>query len=295
MELYQLKYFMETVHLGSMNKAALKLNVSQPALSVAIRNLESELRTTLFERKGKKVVLTKTGSAILPDVERMLQYEEEIKKVALDSTREINTVRLVVLAGSAIVPEIITRYHSSHPHIDLIVIHKNSTEMEQPDLIINAKIRSNRLKENETVILTEKILVAVPRDHELASRSSITKEELQNDELIGLNRNLSLRNIEEEYCKQEGLSLKHSVECDNPAILRDLISRGIGPALVAEKTWLCQFQPAVKLIPIEGTPWTRDIVIERTYFRKNNELLDQFSEFLMKEYESMCNNFSGRH
>ncbi|MFA6706554.1 MAG: LysR family transcriptional regulator, partial [Sphaerochaetaceae bacterium] len=77
MELRQLKCFYETINSGSMNKAAEKLFTSQPALSIAIKNLESELGQQLFIRNGKKVTPSKYGMAIFPHVEKMIQYEKE--------------------------------------------------------------------------------------------------------------------------------------------------------------------------------------------------------------------------
>lgn len=266
-----------------MNKASSNMYISQPALSIAIRNLEAELNTALFERIGKKLVITKTGEAIVPCVEKILQYEEEIKRLSKNADREVRTVRLLVLAGSAMFPGIITTYRILHPHIDFNVIHKNSADIEPPDLIIKAGDEFRRLKDNETLMLTEKILMAVPKNHKLAEKDVINVRDLPDYELIGLNGNLSLKNIEEIFCKREGITLKHSIECDNPSILRDLISRGIGPALVAEKTWLFQQQTSVKLIPLDNPMWKRDIIIEKTGFRNNHALVDDFSDFLLKE------------
>ncbi len=287
MELHQLKCFIETVRTGSMNKASNILHVSQPALSISIRNLEDELAAPLFNRNGKKISLTATGELIVPYVEKILQYENEIKITSANRDKETKTVRLLVLAGSAVIPGIITAYHSMFPQIDFNVIQENSKGSEQPDLIIKARTESSKLNENEIVILKEKILVAVPKDHELSNRDTITSKELQKYELIGLNRNLAMRTIEDEYCKRDGINLCHSIECDNPSILRDLITRGIGPALVAEKTWMFQFQSHVKLIPIVDPYWTREIILEKTNFRNNSDVLEQFKNFLLKEFSKL--------
>ncbi len=72
MELYQLKYFMETVKAGSMTKAARNLFVSQPAISQALGKLESELETSLFERGERNFTITETGKLLYVYAERIL-------------------------------------------------------------------------------------------------------------------------------------------------------------------------------------------------------------------------------
>ncbi|MDD3996659.1 MAG: LysR family transcriptional regulator [Sphaerochaetaceae bacterium] len=282
MELRQLKCFYETISSGSMNKAAEKLFTSQPALSIAIKNLESELGQQLFIRNGKKVTPSKYGMAIFPHVEKMIQYEKEIISVCSNIEAERNKIRLSVLAGSAAVSDIVSSFLKEHPEIDLVMQQKDlSQDDTEPDLIIKAS-RTKPVGENSIVALKERILVAVPKEHELASHTSIDLEELQHYHLISLKKNLALREFEDYHSAQKNIVLKHSIECDNPSILRSIISNGLGVALVAEKTWLFQDQSSVVLIPFNDTRWARYIIIEKTGFRNNDEILKLFIEYTLE-------------
>ncbi|KHF37283.1 HTH-type transcriptional regulator GltC [Paenibacillus sp. P1XP2] len=65
MTLQQLKYVIEVANRGSMNEAAKRLFISQPSLSNAIKELETELRITIFERTNKGITLSKEGAEFL--------------------------------------------------------------------------------------------------------------------------------------------------------------------------------------------------------------------------------------
>src|ERR1700761_3006814 len=73
MNLKQLEYFVRVAELGSFGKAALQLNMSQPALSRQVRLLETDLRTTLLIRNGRGVVLTEIGKRLFDHGLRVLQ------------------------------------------------------------------------------------------------------------------------------------------------------------------------------------------------------------------------------
>ncbi len=76
----QIKTFLWVTRLGGFRKAAERLNLSQPAVSTRISNLENELRVPLFERGPGVLVLTKQGTLLLAYAEQMLFVEEEIKQ-----------------------------------------------------------------------------------------------------------------------------------------------------------------------------------------------------------------------
>ena len=75
---HHLRYFREVATEGNLSKAAQRLNVSQSALSMQIRNLEERLGHALFERVGRKLVLTEVGHIALDHAERIFSAGEEL-------------------------------------------------------------------------------------------------------------------------------------------------------------------------------------------------------------------------
>ena len=86
MELHQLKYFIAVVETGSFSKAAKMCFVAQPSLSQQIIKLEKEIGQKLFDRLGKKVVLTEAGSTLLPSAKSIINESNEIKFRITDET-----------------------------------------------------------------------------------------------------------------------------------------------------------------------------------------------------------------
>ena len=123
MNLSQLQYFRTLAKEEHYTRAAQILSITQPSLSHAIAQLEQELGTRLFEKKGRNVVLTRYGKIFLPYVEESLKVLEE----GVQRTKELNGSKegMIHLAyiytlGSTFVPKMVRRFLDAYPdyHID---------------------------------------------------------------------------------------------------------------------------------------------------------------------------------
>ncbi len=101
MELRHLRYFLMVAQEGHFSRAAEKLHIVQPALSMQIRSLEEELDAALFTRTSRKVTLTTAGEILLPEARRILAQAERAKELVRKSVRgEIGSIR-VGFSGNA--------------------------------------------------------------------------------------------------------------------------------------------------------------------------------------------------
>ncbi|MGH6951935.1 MAG: LysR family transcriptional regulator, partial [Vitreimonas sp.] len=97
MDRYQLRYFLAVAETGNFSKAAAKVNVTQPTLSVGIAKLEGEVGARLFERTTRRVSLTQAGSRFLAHARRITQeYEAALREVS--ETPQLKRVRAGVLS-----------------------------------------------------------------------------------------------------------------------------------------------------------------------------------------------------
>ena len=100
MELRHLRYFVAVAEMENVSRAALKLHVSQPALSRQIRDLEDEIGFCLLERTAKSVRLTDAGHAFLNDARTLLQQADEAgQESARDRQRRTNGTESGLFAG----------------------------------------------------------------------------------------------------------------------------------------------------------------------------------------------------
>ena len=117
----QIKTFLWVARLGGFRKAAERLNLSQPAVSTRISNLELELRVQLFERGPGVLVLTKHGTLLLSYAEQMLFVEEEIKqRVANPSEAEgLFRVGASETIAQAWLPEFLKAFSEQYPRVNV--------------------------------------------------------------------------------------------------------------------------------------------------------------------------------
>lgn len=117
----QIRTFLWVAKLGGFRKAAARLNLSQPAVSTRIANLENELRVPLFERGPGDLVLTKHGTLLLSYAEQMLFVEEEIKhRVANPSeTAGLFRVGASETIAQAWLPEFLKALSKQYPRVNV--------------------------------------------------------------------------------------------------------------------------------------------------------------------------------
>lgn len=117
----QIKTFLWVARLGGFRKAAERLNLSQPAVSTRIANLEQELRVPLFERGMGEPVLTRHGALLLSYAEQMLFVEEEIKQRVADPSETVGQFRIGAseTIAQAWLPDFLKAFSECYPRVNV--------------------------------------------------------------------------------------------------------------------------------------------------------------------------------
>src|SRR5882724_4270844 len=198
-ELRHLRYFVAVAEMENVSRAALKLHVSQPALSRQIRDLEDELGVQLFERTGKAVNLTDAGRVFLREARTVLERTNEaVKNVrAFAQTGETELhVGYSPLPGAQILPLVLRAFQQAMPDVH-VRLHDWSNEQ------IAVGLRDGRLKVALVAralkrgpfgdfrfeeLLREHIRLAVPPNHPFAQRRSVSLADAAQQPFVGLTR-----------------------------------------------------------------------------------------------------------
>jgi len=109
----------EELHFG---RAAKRVHLSQPALSLQIKSMEEELQVTLLSRSRRKTELTQSGQIFLPEAREVLQrIEQAISKVRRASLGEVGTLNVgfISTAAAVILPPLVKRFRAKHTHVDI--------------------------------------------------------------------------------------------------------------------------------------------------------------------------------
>jgi DNA-binding transcriptional LysR family regulator len=198
-ELRHLRYFVAVAEMENVSRAALKLHVSQPALSRQIRDLEEEIGFSLLERTAKSVRLTDAGRAFLGDARALLQKADEAvtkaRAVASAEPAELH-VGYSPTPTAEILPKILRTFQKQMPNVH-VKLHDSSNK----DILDG--IRDGRLQLGLIVpplkgstlqdlryeeLFHERVCVAVALQHPFARRRAIPIAEVAAEPLISLTR-----------------------------------------------------------------------------------------------------------
>ena len=121
-----------------MTRAAEELNVSEPTLSRAIRQLVRELETKLFERRGRSIALTESGHVLLFLAREILKSMEGLEAEVKGVHQTFQPVRLVARAASCLIPGLLEEFTKQYPEISVIVIQNDIGNKYSPTVIVAA-------------------------------------------------------------------------------------------------------------------------------------------------------------
>ncbi|OMD95551.1 LysR family transcriptional regulator [Paenibacillus odorifer] len=237
MELLQLQYFLAVARLEHMTEAARNLHVTQSSLSKTIQRLEEDLGVPLFDRVGRKLRLNESGSRFLRRAERALFELEQGKQELSDlSSPEHGTLELAVTTASTL-PNILREFRKKRPdiqyHVQMLTTQEMVTLLNRGEVdycLSSPPIKGDVIECQ--IVFIDPILVAVPKGHRLANRSSVTLIELRDEWFVGVKSGYGTRDLIDSVCKSVGFVPKYVYEGDEPARLSTLVEAEIGLAFI---------------------------------------------------------------
>ena len=190
MDLYQIRYFLAIAETSSFTKAAERLYVSQPSLSAGIKKLEKEMGVVLFERGGRKVLLTSAGEFFLPKAENILkEYQSALHVLKGFKDRPLLRLGTLHTIRGCNLARLIGTYRQKHPNVRIELYNSHLEELQdwleqgKIDLAITSLGHHNEPKTSQE-LFRQKLLLAVSPEHPFAQRSSIQLADLEGEPLI---------------------------------------------------------------------------------------------------------------
>ncbi|GGP23698.1 LysR substrate-binding domain-containing protein [Silvimonas iriomotensis] len=195
MDLRQLRYFLAVAEEAHFGRAAERLHIVQPALSMQIKALEDELGGPLFVRTSRKVELTAAGEVLLIEARRTLEQAERARVAVQDSlSGQLGTVRIGFAGNAVFSGQLVTdlhRFHRAYPHAGLEVV--EVPPQEQLDALLAGRIDVAYCPDHgglatpglDVVQVGEwPLLAAMATDHPLTSRVHIGLSDIAAQPLI---------------------------------------------------------------------------------------------------------------
>ena len=240
MNLRDLKYLVALADHKHFGRAAAACFVSQPTLSTQIRKLEDELGVPLVERAPRKVMLTPAGREAADRARRIVAEVEQMKEAARRSQDpEAGTVRLGIFPTLApyLLPHVIPRVRERFPHLELLLVEEKSDELltrlregRLDAAILALPVLDDQL--HTEFLFEEPFVLAVPGQHPLASRSSLTLDELSEQRLLLLEDGHCLREQALDVCRLSGAHEKTGFRATSLETLRQMVAANVGATLL---------------------------------------------------------------
>ena len=195
MTLNQLRYFCTASRCHSITKAAEELYVTQPTVSVAIRDLEIEFGISLFYRKGNQLILTQEGVAFYEKATYILQYCNELQADYSSMSRVKPPLRIGIppMLSTVFFPELLTAFHQDYPEIAVVLEEYGSVracDLVQNDTLDLALVNMEQYnidKFHNVVLANDQVVFCVNKDHRLADKEIVTTKEMSKELLIFFN------------------------------------------------------------------------------------------------------------
>jgi DNA-binding transcriptional LysR family regulator len=193
MEMAQIKYALGVARTLSFTRAAAECNVSQPALTKAIQNLEGELGSPLFHREGKRILISEFGRSMLPHLQHIADEAETARALAVNFRLIRNApIRLGVLStiGHVRLSRLLAGFQRDFDTVEVTVeeggIADISRRLRDGELDLAVLNPLERFSADFTLVplYAERYVVIVPAEHRLAASNSITLGDLSGESYI---------------------------------------------------------------------------------------------------------------
>ncbi|MDM0116510.1 LysR substrate-binding domain-containing protein [Variovorax sp. J22R133] len=242
MELRHLRYFCvlaEELHFG---RAARRLSISQPPLSVAIRQLEESVGARLFDRNSKEVRLTPAGSALLASARVLLRQAEDAALEARDVSHGSAGRLRVGFVGAMLyrgLPQALVSFQAAYPAVRVTLAELNSGQQIAElmhDRMDVGFVHTSRMPPelNQVLLLSEPFVACLPASHRLARRRTLGLASLRDEPFVLFSREASPDYHERilAICADAGFRPQVRHEVRHWLSVVSLVSQGMGVALV---------------------------------------------------------------
>lgn len=255
MELRQLEYFQMASRLRNITRAAQRLKVSQPNITVAIKKLEKELGVQLFDRSQKQLTLTPEGKVFLKRIELALRnIEDAILEVNDYKHLQKGTIKIGIppMMGAYLFPKVFSGFRYLHPNLDVLLY-------EEGSLTIREKLESDELdfgiiilpditpNLNVLKMSRNQLMVCVAQTSSFAKKSKITADDIAASDLIMLKEGAYLREVVQGKLSALKISPRTVLESSQIVTIKGLVAHQVGIAFLLD--FICAHSSNIKAIP----------------------------------------------
>lgn len=236
-----LKTFVTLVEVKNFTKTAEILLMSQPSVSLHIKNLEREFQTTLFLRSPKFLKITPTGEILYERAKQMITIYEQTRQDILEHHNSIKgelKIGASFTIGEYILPALLFDLQKDYPELELHIVIGNTEEIVQSVRLYQVDIgliegQTNEKNLSVHAFMQDELFIVSSNNHQLSSKDEVTITDLQNQTWITREVGSGTREYLNHVIRSNGLKVKSLLTISSNQGIKETLMNGMGLSLLS--------------------------------------------------------------
>ena len=304
MTLRQLQVFNEVCDLRSYSRAAEEMSLTQPAVSLQIRQLEELVGQPLFDYVGKKLYLTDAAEALQRASRDIFGRLENLDMQLSDMQGSLQGQLKLAIESSAkyFVPHLFAAFKQRHPEVNLTLTVVNRAQAirrlsdNRDDLTVMSMVPQDMGLEF-LPFLNNPIIAVAPPDHPLCQLERLRLQDLEPHTLLVREQGSGTRKACEEFFKDKRVHFTQTLEVSSNEAQRECVVAGLGLALLTRHAVNMELTTGVlKELPVEELPLYRSWCLVQSKSKRQSPVALAFQAFIRSEraqISALVERFSG--
>ncbi|AIE59888.1 LysR family transcriptional regulator [Bacillus methanolicus] len=291
----ELKTFVTLAEVKNFTKTAEILLMSQPSVSLHIKNLEKEFQTKLFLRSPKFLQITPTGEILYDRAKQMITIYEQTRQDILEHDNSINGVLKIGASftiGEYFLPSLLFDLQNDYPELELQVTIGNTEEIVQSVRLYQVDIgliegQTNEKELSVHAFMQDELFIISSNKHELACKDEVTMADLQNQTWITREVGSGTREYLNHVIRSNGLKVKSLLTISSNQGIKETLINGMGLSLLSRSVIERDVQHRnLSIIPLKDQSFYRTLSYIYSPIMQDKKNVMTFINALNKKWPS---------
>ena len=289
--LRQLKVFESVARHLSYSRAADELHLTQPAVSMQIKQLEGKISLPLFEQLGKRIYLTDAGRELY-QYSRSISQQLADMEVALDELKGMERGKLnisVVTTANYFAPHLLAKFCQRYKGVtvSLNVSNRETVLKQLSDNLIDLAIMGQPPEDldiDSESFIENPLVVIAPPDHPLCREQNIPVNRLAKEVFLVRESGSGTRGAMERFFAAHDVKINKGMEADTTEAIKQAVQAGMGLGIMSQHTAELELETnRLKILDVQGFPIIRYWHVVNRKNKRLSGVANAFREFLLKE------------
>jgi DNA-binding transcriptional LysR family regulator len=291
----QLRVFVQVAQAGSMVRAAAALHLTPPAVSMHIKEIEAQVGLPLFDREGRRIVLSTAGEFFLVHARKLLASLKETEDAVARLRRLDQGLLTIGMVSTAkyFIPQLLAHFRERHPRIDMRLRVAGNRELlvdllraREVDLTIMGRA-PKAIATRAQAFAAHPFVFVCPAAHPLLGKRSLSFKALEGYPFIVREPGSGTRAAMEQYFAEREFTPNITMDMSSNETIKQAVVAGMGISFLSLHTlWLELRNGLVAILPIEGTPVMRTWNVVTLQSKQLSPAAEAFRDYIVGHGEA---------